>query len=84
MVAEKEAIRQRLRRLLEARPEIAFAYLHGSFVDRVRYSDVDIAVYLDPPVVEPFDYEMEVSAALTLAVRVPVDVHVLNGAPLGF
>lgn len=84
MRAEKEAIRQHLRQLLEQRPEISFAYLHGSFVDRADYHDVDVALYLDPPTAEPFDYETELSATLTLALHVPVDVHVLNGAPLGF
>jgi predicted nucleotidyltransferase len=31
-----------------------------------------------------FEYEMMLSVELTLALHVPVDVHVLNEAPLGF
>ena len=80
----RETIFQRLRQLLEARPEISFAYLHGSFVEGTTYHDVDLALYLDPPAADPFDYEMTLSVELTRALRLPVDVHVLNGAPLGF
>lgn len=80
----REKIVQRLRQLLEARLEISFAYLHGSFIDGVAYHDVDVALYLDPPAADPFDYEMALSVELTRALRLPVDVHLLNGAPLGF
>jgi predicted nucleotidyltransferase len=80
----REEIVQRLRQLLEARPEISFAYLHGSFIDGVAYHDVDVALYLDPPAADPFDYEMALSVKLTRALHLPVDVHLLNSAPLGF
>ena len=48
---------------------------------------MDVAVYLDPAfamVTDIFDYEMSLSIELTRLLRFPVDVHVLNGAPLGF
>ena len=74
-----------LRNRLSVRPEIAFAYLHGSYVEGRPYHDMDVAVYLDPAWVgDVFDYEMSLSAELTLALHVMVDVHALNGAPLGF
>ncbi len=80
-------IRQELTALLRERSEVLFAYLHGSFVEGIPYHDVDVAVYLDPDFfqqTDAFDYEMGLSARLTLAIHVPVDVHVLNRAPLGF
>jgi hypothetical protein len=74
-----------LRDRLSAHPEIAFAYLHGSFVEGLPYHDIDVAVYLDPTWTgDVFEYEMSLSTELTLALRVTVDVHALNGAPLGF
>ncbi len=79
-----EQIRQSLCQLLEGRPEIGFAYLHGSFLDGVAYHDVDIALYLEPPAADPFDYEMGLSVELTRALHLPVDVHLFNSAPLGF
>lgn len=77
-------IRQQLRQLLETRSEISFAYLHGSFIDGIAYNDVDVALYLEPPAADPFDYQMALSVELTRALRLPVDVQILNGAPLGF
>ncbi len=78
-------ITHQLRERLQARPEIAFAYLHGSFAEGLPYHDVDVSVYLDPSWAgDVFDYEMTLSTELTQALRVMVDVHVLNGAPLGF
>jgi len=88
-VIERRAdLRQRLQAALEPHQEIAFAYLHGSFVDEaLPYYDVDVAVYLDPVWAsgrDLFEYEMALSVDLTLALHVPADVHVLNEAPLGF
>lgn len=64
-----------------------FAYLHGSFVEGRPYHDVDVGIYLEPEFLEQtdaFDYEMDLSARLTLSLHVPVDVHIMNRAPLGF
>lgn len=80
----KEKIIQRLRRLLEERSEISFAYLHGSFLDGQAYHDIDVALYLEPLPPDPFDYEMKISVELTRAMRQTVDVHLLNQAPMGF
>ena len=80
-------VRCRLREALEARAEITFAYLHGSFAERLPFRDVDVAIYLDPAyamITDIFDYEMHLSVKLTRALRFLVDVHVLNSAPLGF
>lgn len=85
--ANADDVRNRLREALEARAEIIFAYLHGSFAEGLPFHDIDVAVYLNPTVAMTtgiFDYEMNLSVKLTRAFRVPVDVHVLNGAPLGF
>jgi len=74
-----------LRQQLLARPEIEFAYLFGSFIADAAYHDIDVGVYLasDLSRAAIFDYEMDLSTALTMALRKAVDVHVLNGAPLG-
>jgi predicted nucleotidyltransferase len=72
---------------LEQRPEIRFAFLHGSALEGLPYHDLDVALYLEPthPAADDsFDYEMRLSVELTQALRFPVDVHALNQAPLGF
>jgi len=80
----KKEIYQHLRQLLEPRSEISFAYLHGSFIGDVAYHDVDVALYLEPPAADSFDYQMALSVELTRALRLPVDVQILNDASLGF
>jgi hypothetical protein len=46
--------------MLQARPEIAFVYVHGSFAEEDRpFGDIDLAVYLDPlPQGHPLHYEL--------------------------
>ena len=87
MKAHTDDVRCQLREALEARVEITFAYLHGSFAEGLPFHDVDVAVYLDPALAMAtsiFDYEMNLSVKLTRTLRFLVDVHVLNSAPLGF
>ncbi|HXW00706.1 MAG TPA: nucleotidyltransferase domain-containing protein [Anaerolineae bacterium] len=80
----REKILQHLHQLLIERPEIVFAYLHGSFVDGPAYNDIDVALFLNPPPADPFDYEMSASVELTRALHLPIDIQVINNAPLGF
>ena len=87
---DPELLAQRRRQLvtcLEPHAEVQFAYLHGSVLEGLPYHDLDVALYLDPsnPAArDAYDYEMRRSVELTLALRFPVDVQVLNQAPLGF
>lgn len=83
-------------RLLEEffsnRPEVEFAYIFGSFVQRERFEDIDIAVYLrDESVLgdrqaHPFGYESTLIGELTQLLHTDnVDFVVLNHAsPLLF
>jgi len=81
--------RQRITDLLAAKlmaePTVAFAYVFGSFLEMNPIHDVDVGLYL-----HPFDIKGEaVSVAwlarrLTDATGLPVDVRVLNQAPMTF
>ncbi|MEW6045468.1 MAG: nucleotidyltransferase domain-containing protein [Bacillota bacterium] len=79
-----------LRDILVAQDDVAFAYLFGSMAKgRARAtSDIDVAVWLvhvasrDPDPVAALDRGLELAAELEAAVRRPVDVVVLNHAPL--
>jgi predicted nucleotidyltransferase len=62
---------------------IVFAYAHGSFVRRRFFRDVDVAVWLRDPS-DPLRYVLNLSAELDAKVGLPVDVQVLNEAPLPF
>lgn len=76
-----------LRAALEARPEIVFAYLHGSFAGDGPYRDIDVAVWLDAeriPRSEWIRYGLQLATELQPAFPVRLDVQVLNGASLAF
>jgi uncharacterized protein len=77
----------KLKGLLAPFEEIVFAYLHGSFARGESYRDVDVAVFLRPGTPAPSDdieYEISLSLRLEKAVGLPVDVKILNRAPLSF
>jgi predicted nucleotidyltransferase len=86
-VERRDRLIRQLRTLLENRPEVLFALLHGSFPTGGPFRDVDLALYLEPEIVhrESFrDYELERGVRWTDIVGVPVDVRLLNDAPVGF
>jgi uncharacterized protein len=84
---DREQIVGDLRRELEARPEVVLAVLHGSFSKGGAYRDVDVAVWLAPERLsreERFRYALDLSVHLQLQLGSPIDVRVLNDAPLAF
>ena len=76
-----------MQRELEVRPEVVLALLHGSFSKGGAYRDIDVAVWLDPERLSPderFRYALDLSVHLHLQLGSPIDVRVLNDAPLAF
>jgi predicted nucleotidyltransferase len=85
--AERRTVRDRLRRRLMERPELCFAYVHGGVVATPHFGDVDVAVSVDPAQLARVDsttYELELEAELERDVRLPVDVRVVDHAPVTF
>jgi predicted nucleotidyltransferase len=80
---ERKGLLRRLKRLLEDVEGVIFAYAHGSFVELDAFRDIDVALWVKNPE-EAFNYAVHLSAKLEAEVGVPVDVHVLNDAPLSF
>lgn len=83
----RDEILARLSGALGGRPEIVFAYVHGSFATQGPFRDIDLAVWVDPersPARSPVDYEIDLGLDLQRSVGLPVDVRRLNEAPLGF
>jgi predicted nucleotidyltransferase len=84
---DHEELRSRLARDLGARPEVLLALLHGSFTRGETFRDIDVAVWLDPLRLsksERFRLALDLSVELRPKLGHPVDVRVLNDAPLGF
>jgi predicted nucleotidyltransferase len=79
---DRTAIIQRITEFLAGREEVLFAYLLVSFAEGCRFNDIDVAVYLDRD--EDFEYEADLSVEMQSILRFPIDVKVLNSAPLAF
>ena len=84
---ERQQVLATLQKALEGRDEILFAYAHGSFTMGLPFRDIDIGVYLTDDFLaqeDLLDYEIDMGLMLTDLVRFPVDVRVINKAPLPF
>lgn len=84
---EKEGVVAELSKHVRRCPEIVFALLHGSFLQPAGFRDIDVALYLDRESDTPVDfrhYEADVGIELEMALKLPVDLRVLNDAPLAF
>lgn len=76
-----------LSHLLDHRPEILFAILYGSAAEGLQFRDLDIAIFVDRerlPAKQDWDYAFELAAYIERQVPHPVDVRVVNDAPVLF
>lgn len=82
---ERHRIEQCLAAELASDRSATFAYLYGSFVESQPFHDIDVGVYLDN-----IRADRVTATALDLAQRLsdrarkPVDVRILNVAPVSF
>ncbi len=83
--AEKTIVTSAIIKTLENKVDISFAYIHGSFLKRDFFHDIDVAVFLREVPESFLQYELALEAECMAAIgRYPVDVRVLNTAPLSF
>ncbi|KJS17879.1 MAG: hypothetical protein VR69_02960 [Peptococcaceae bacterium BRH_c4b] len=80
---EKGIIKEKISACLLTIQEILFAYVHGSFIAD-GFRDIDLAVYLRNNIQEPTLYEIDLEMKLEKLINHPIDVRVLNSAPLSF
>ena len=64
--------------------EIAAAYLFGSFVKEEAFSDIDLGILMNTDFERPLEYELELESRLERILKYPVDIRIINGAPLSF
>lgn len=82
---QREDFVRRITEALCGHPGIAFAYLYGSVLDSERVHDVDIGLYLeDDKIGEAHNLIEHIASRLTAELHMPVDIRVLNDAPLTF
>ncbi len=64
---------------------VVFAYLYGSFVEAERFHDIDVGVYFTNVDQDAAGARaLELAQRLTARLNIPVDVRVLNAAPVPF
>ena len=76
-----ETIAARLRKTDE---KIVAAYAFGSFLRPEPFRDIDIGILLASTPSDPLQYELETEGVLSRHIRLPVDVRLLNQAPVSF
>jgi predicted nucleotidyltransferase len=82
---QREDVLAKLRVELAKVSRLRFAYVYGSVLESDRIHDVDVGIFLDDPMVAQQMNMMDaLSVTLSAAVGFPVDIRVLNEAPLPF
>jgi predicted nucleotidyltransferase len=80
----RDEVVERIRRVLERRPEVLDGYLFGSVArgESQAHSDVDVAVYLGHEPDTPYGYDADLTSDLMAELGMnEVDVVILNRAP---
>lgn len=81
---QKENIIKDIVSALAKHNEIVVAYVFGSFVQSDYFSDIDLGILIKEKQVTPLDFELKLEIELEDIVHYPVDVRILNNAPLSF
>ena len=79
----REKIFRKIGEILSLDKDILFAYLYGSFLGRRYFRDIDIAIWLRN-IDKAFQYTIDFSIKVSKILGFPVDIQVLNSAPLSF
>jgi hypothetical protein len=83
----KTGLLEKLTTCLSHRPEILFAILYGSAAEGESFRDLDIGVWVnrtEVPAAAELAYSLALADEIEQVIRYPVDVRVINDAPLGF
>jgi hypothetical protein len=82
---EKRPLIEQLAAALRNRDEVMFAYIYGSFAEGLAFHDIDVGVYtLEITEEESTNYSLILGQMLSKELQVPVDIRVLNFAPVSF
>ncbi|OGP62607.1 MAG: hypothetical protein A2170_09220 [Deltaproteobacteria bacterium RBG_13_53_10] len=82
---ERDRLSQRLGDILRNHDEVVFAYVYGSFVEGVPFHDIDVGIYISKiNEKEASSYNLTLGQALSKEMQMPVDVRILNFAPVLF
>jgi predicted nucleotidyltransferase len=81
---EREIIIQKISDSLKDRSNIIFAYIFGSFSAQESFHDVDVGIFISNNGLNVLKTELEMEHELEKLIHMPVDVRILNRAPVSF
>lgn len=82
---ERERVIEKLTAVLAQQPDILFVYVFGSFAEGLPFHDIDVGVYLAQTDAQTYtESALSLADTLSMEVAMPVDVRVLNAAPVPF
>ena len=81
----KRVIAEKIAAALAGKDDVCFAYIFGSFASKDGFKDIDVGIFIsDENIASHLSLELELERELEDAVRMPVDVRIINNAPLSF
>lgn len=85
-LSEKEALQEKLTNIINNYEDISFAYIHGSFLTEKYFADIDIAIFWEhfESKDQALRQEIDLEMALQDELGYPIDVRIINSAPLSF
>lgn len=85
LTQEKKILIERTSNILKVKEHVLFAYIFGSFASKERFNDIDVGIFIsgEKPKL-PLKLELEIEAELEDTLHTPVDVRIINNAPLSF
>jgi len=84
---ERKKMEEALSNGLEKEESILFAYLDGSFTEGRPFRDIDIAFFVVESKIQKekaLDFEMSISLRLEKIIKMPIEVKIINNAPVAF
>ena len=82
---ERKRLMKYLTEVLKKRNDVVFAYVYGSFAEGLPFHDIDVGVYISEIRKEESTlYSLELAQRFSNELRIPIDVRVLNFAPVLF
>ena len=82
---ERKRLMKYLTEVLKKRNDVVFAYVYGSFAEGLPFHDIDVGVYISEIKKEESTlYSLELAQRFSNELRIPIDVRVLNFAPVLF
>ena len=82
---KRQQLMEHLVKVLKTRGEVVFAYTYGSFAEGLPFHDIDVGLYLSQIMEEEStSYSLALGQTLSKELRLPMDVRVLNFAPVSF